>query len=124
MSDATVKDGTMFPNKPVGNPGIIMSKTCVDLTFFPSGKLMMSGLVAMRLLSTSTPSIIKMDVALVSAIARFRPIVMALITVVNGDNVAAHIGSHAGGVTTDTLDAAMVSSSAISKLCLVGSEVF
>jgi len=73
-----------------------MSQTCVDLTFFPSGKLMMSGLVAMRLLTTSTPSIIKMDVAPVSAIARFRPIITALITVVNGDNVTAHIGSHAG----------------------------
>lgn len=124
MSDATVKDGTMCPNKTVGNPGIIMSQTCVDLTFFPSGKLMMSGLVAMRLLTTSTPSIIKMDVAPVSAIAQFHPIVTELITVVNGDNVAAHIGSHVGGVTTDTLDAATVSLSAISKLCLVGSEVF
>ena len=124
MSDATVKDGTMCPNKTVGNPGIIMSQTCVDLTFFPSGKLMMSGLVAMRLLTTSTPSIIKMDLAPVSAIARFRPIVTALITVVNGDNVAAHIRSHARGVTTDTLDAATVSSSAISKLCLVGSGLF
>jgi hypothetical protein len=69
MSDATVKDGTMCPNKTVGNPGIIMSQTCVDLTFFPSGKLMVSGLVAMHLLTTSTPSMIKMDVAPVSAIA-------------------------------------------------------
>jgi len=124
MSDATVKDGTMCPNKTVGNPGIIMSQTCVDLTFFPSGKVMISGLVAMRLLTTSTPSMIKMDVAPVSAIARFRPIVMALITVVNGDNVATHIESHAGGVTMETLDAATVSLSAISKSCWVGSEVF
>jgi len=124
MSDATVKDGTMCPNKTVGNPGIIMSQTCVDLTFFPLGKLMMSSLVAMRLLTTSMPSMIKMDVAPVSAIARFRPIVMALITIVIGDNVTAHIRPHAGGVTTDTLDAATVASLAISKLCWVGSEVF
>jgi len=66
----------------------------------------------------------KMNVASVSAIARFHPIVMALITVVNGDNVATHIGLHAGGMTMETLDAATVSLSAILKSCWVGSEVF
>ena len=67
MRDATVNDGTIWPNKVVGKPGMEMSHICDDLTFFPSGKFIVSGVVAIRLLTTSTPSMIKMDVAPVSA---------------------------------------------------------
>ncbi len=38
------------------------------MTFFPSGKMMVRGVVAICLFTTSTPSMIKIDVALVSAI--------------------------------------------------------
>ena len=70
MSDATVNDGTTWPNKIVGNPGMVMLHTCDDLTFLPSGKFIVSGVVATRLLTTSTPSMIKIDVvAPVSAMA-------------------------------------------------------
>jgi hypothetical protein len=55
-----------------------MSHTCVNLTFLPSGRLTVRGFVANRLFSTSTPSITKMDVAPVSATARFVAIVIAL----------------------------------------------
>jgi hypothetical protein len=69
IRDAAVNEGTMCPNKMVGKPGMVMSHTCDNLTFFPSGRLMVSGVVAIRLLTTSMPSIIKMDVAPVLAIA-------------------------------------------------------
>jgi len=69
MRDATVNDGTMCPVRTVGRPGIAMSQICEDWTCLPSGKLICSGLVATRLLTTSTPSMMKMDVAPVSAIA-------------------------------------------------------
>ena len=42
---------------------------CVDLTFVPSGKLIDSGLVATRLLSTGVPSMMNIAVAPVSAMA-------------------------------------------------------
>ncbi len=77
MSDATFNDGTICPVSIVGRPGILMSQPCVDTTFLPSGKLMVSGSVAMRLLSTSAPSMMKMEVAPVSAMAWFVVIVIA-----------------------------------------------
>jgi hypothetical protein len=80
IRDATVKDGTMCPVKTVGNPGISMLQTCEDCTFLPSGKLIVRGLLATRLLITSMPSIMKMDVAPVSAMAWSRAIVTALMT--------------------------------------------
>ena len=48
------------------------------MTFLPSGKLIVSGLVAGLLFNTSTPSIIKIDVAPVSAIACVVAIAIAL----------------------------------------------
>ena len=68
----------MCPVNTWGKPGIVMSQTCEDLTFLPSGKLIVSGLVARLLFTTSTPSIIKIDVAPVSAIACVVAIAIAL----------------------------------------------
>ena len=78
MSDAIFKSGMIWPVKITGNPGIFMSHTCVDLIFLPSRRLTVSGFVANLLFSTSTPSITKMDVAPVSATARFVAFVIAL----------------------------------------------
>ncbi len=78
MSDAIFKFGMIWPIKIAGNPGIFMSHTCVDLIFLPSRRLTVSGFVANLLFSTSTPSITKMDVAPVSATARFVAFVIAL----------------------------------------------
>ena len=57
---------------------ILMSQTCVDNTFLLSGKLVVSGFSAIRLLSISTPSMMKMEVAPVSAMAWVVVIVIAL----------------------------------------------
>ena len=78
INDAIARCGTMCPVKTCGKPGIVISHTCVDLTFLPSGKLIVSGFVAGLLFTTSTPSIIKIDVAPVSAIACVVAIAMAL----------------------------------------------
>jgi hypothetical protein len=67
----------MCPVRVIGNPGILMSHTGIDLILLPSGRLTVSGFVANRLFSASTPSITKMDVAPVSATARFVAMVIA-----------------------------------------------
>jgi hypothetical protein len=69
INDAVVKDGTICPVKTVGKPGICMLHTCVNMTLFLLGKLIVSGRVAMHLFSTSTPSMMKIDVAPVLAIS-------------------------------------------------------
>ena len=61
-----------------------MSQTCDDATFLPSGKLIVRGLVAGLLLITSTPSIIKIEVAPVSAMACVVAIVTAFRYSVDG----------------------------------------
>ncbi len=78
MSDAIFKSGMIWPVKIMGNPGIFMSHTCVDLIFLPSGRLTVIGFVANLLFSKSTPSITKIDVAPVSATARSIAIVITL----------------------------------------------
>jgi hypothetical protein len=78
ISDVTFKDGMIYPVSIVGRPGILMSQTCVDNTFLPSGKLIVSGFSAIRLLSTSAPSMMKMEVAPVSVMAWVVAIVIAL----------------------------------------------
>ena len=78
MSNAMLREGTMCPKRIVGKPGICMSHTCVYLICFPSGKLIVRGDIAGHLLSTSAPSIIKMEVAPMSAIAWLVAIVSAL----------------------------------------------
>ncbi len=78
LSDAMARCGTMWPIKIIGNPGIVISQRWVDLTFRPSGMLMVKGLLVILLLTTSMPSIIKMEVAPVSAIACVDAILIAL----------------------------------------------
>ena len=69
IKDAIDRLGTMCPVSISGSPGIVMSQQWVDLILVPSGKLMVRGLVAIRLFSTGVPSMIKMAVAPVSIIA-------------------------------------------------------
>ncbi len=73
-----LREGTMCPKSIVGKPGIWMLHTCVDLICFLSSKFIVRGGVAERLLSTSAPSIIKMEVAPVLAIAWLVAIISAL----------------------------------------------
>ena len=69
INDAIDRLGTMFPVSILGNPGIVMSQQCVDLIFVLSGRLMVSGFVAICLFSTGVPSMMKMAAAPVSMIA-------------------------------------------------------
>jgi hypothetical protein len=48
---------------------MLMSQMCVDITLFPSGKLIVRGFQATHLFATSAPSMIKIDIAPVSAIS-------------------------------------------------------
>ncbi len=79
MSEAVLRSRMMCPVSVTGNPGILMSHACVDLTFLPSGRLTVRGFVATRLFATSTPSVTKMDVTPVSATAWFGAMVIVLI---------------------------------------------
>ncbi len=63
VSDAIDRLGTMCPISITGSPGIVTSQQCNDLIFDPSGRLMVSGFVAIRLFSTGVPSMIKIAVA-------------------------------------------------------------
>ncbi len=54
-----------------------MSHTCVDRIVVPSGKYILSGLVAIRLLSTSALSMVNIVVAPLSAMALFAAMVSA-----------------------------------------------
>ena len=54
-----------------------MSQMCVDHIVVPSGKFILSGLVAIRLLSTSALSMMNIAVAPVSAMALFAAMVSA-----------------------------------------------
>ena len=78
------KCGTMCPVNVVGSPGISMSHMCVDLICLPSGRLIVSGFNAGRLFFTSAPSMTKIDVAPVSAIASDVAIVIAFRYCVDG----------------------------------------
>ncbi len=67
----------MCPVRVIGNPGMLISHTCVNSIFLPSGRLTVSGFFATLLFSTSTPSMTKMGVAPVSATAKCVVIVLA-----------------------------------------------
>jgi hypothetical protein len=69
INDAIVNLGTTCPTSTFGRPGIVMSHVCVDLTFVPSGRLMVSGRMAGRKFLHGVPSMMKIEVAPVSAIA-------------------------------------------------------
>ncbi len=62
----------------MGRPGIVMSHRCVDLTWLPSGKMIVIGFVAGRMFLTGVPSIMNMDVAPVSTISCNVAIVITL----------------------------------------------
>jgi hypothetical protein len=69
INDAIDNFGTTCPTNTIGSPGIVMSHVCVDFTFVPSGRLIVSGRIAGHRLSHGVPSMMKIDVAPVSAIA-------------------------------------------------------
>ena len=69
ISDAIERLGTMCPVSISGSPGIVTSQQCDGLIFEPSGRLMVSGFVAIRLFSTGVPSMIKIAVSPVSMMA-------------------------------------------------------
>ncbi len=79
MSEVIINDGTKCPVSVVSRPGMFISHTCVDWIFLPSGKLFVRGDATMHLSSTVAPSMINMDVALMSAIAWCLAIVRSLI---------------------------------------------
>jgi hypothetical protein len=68
-SDAILIPGTICPINTVGRPGMVMSHVCLDLTLLPSGRLIVIGLMVGFIFSMGVPSITKIDVAPVSAIA-------------------------------------------------------
>ncbi len=78
IKDAMDSFGTTCPTKTVGSPGMVMSHVCVDLTLLPSGKFMVSGWIAGQRFWTGVPSITKIEVAPVSAIACNIAILIAL----------------------------------------------
>jgi hypothetical protein len=98
MRDATAKWGMTCPINMVGSPGIILLHTCIDYTFLPSGMLMVIGLVAMHLLLTSTPSIIKIDVVPVSAmacrVAIVIPFIVSSVGAPNNTHAVAAVDGH------------------------------
>ncbi len=61
--------GTTCPTRTFGSPGVIMLHVCVDITFVPSGKLIVSGRTARRRFLHVVPPMMKIKVAPVSAIA-------------------------------------------------------
>ena len=77
IREAIFNDGTMCPVNVCGSPGIWMSHTWVDHIVVPSGKFILSGLVAMRLLSTSALSMMNIAVAPVSTMALLAAMVSA-----------------------------------------------
>ncbi len=67
-SKVIARCGMMWPTNGWGRPGTTTSHVWVDLTWQPLGRLTVSGLVAGCLFGTSTLSLTKTDVALVSGI--------------------------------------------------------
>ena len=69
INNAMDNFGTMCPTNTFGSPGIVMSHVCVDITFVPSGRLMVSGQMAGHRFLHGVPSMMKIEVDPVSAIA-------------------------------------------------------
>ena len=78
ISEAIDNLGTTCPTNTIGSPGIVMLHVCVDLTFVPSGKLIVSGSIAGCRFSHGVPSMMNIEVAPVSAIASVAAIAIAL----------------------------------------------
>jgi hypothetical protein len=133
MRDAIVNDGSMCPVNIVGRPGILISHTCVDWIFLPSGKLIVRGNTVIRLLSPAAPSMMKMEVMPVSATAWLSAIVKALrncgvglpksalaITTIKGDALFVHTCFVDTQLEVTTV--AVSSSSYVDVLIWVGSK--
>ena len=69
INDAMDSLGTTCPTRTFGSPGIVMSYVCVDITFVPSGRLIVSGRTARHRFLHGVPSMMKIEVAPISAIA-------------------------------------------------------
>jgi hypothetical protein len=76
-SEEMAKCGTICPVNVVGSPGMSVSHMCVDLICLPSGRLIVIGFLAVHLFFTAAPSMTKIEVAPVSAIASDAAIVRA-----------------------------------------------
>ncbi len=66
IKDAMARCKTICPVKVCGKPGIALLQTCVDVTFLSSGILIVKAFVERHLFTTSTLSMIKINVAPVS----------------------------------------------------------
>ncbi len=77
IREAIFNDGTMCPVNVCGSPGIWMLRTWVDRIVVPSSIFILSGLVAIRLLSTSALSMMNIAVVPVLAMALFAAMVSA-----------------------------------------------
>ncbi len=77
-SDAIIILGTMCPMSVNGKPGMVTSHMRVDVTFFPLGREIVIGLMAIRLFLQFVPSMTKREVAPVSATVCVGLIIMAL----------------------------------------------
>ena len=84
IKEAIDSFGTMCPVNTFGNPGIVMSHSCVDVTFVPSGRFMISGFIANLIFSTLDPSMTNMPVAPVSAMACVGAMVIAFMASIFG----------------------------------------
>ncbi len=71
IRDAMARCGMTCPVKTVGSPGIVISQLWVDLTFRPAGMLIVKGLLVILLLTTSTPSKMKMGVNVIMIAFRY-----------------------------------------------------
>ena len=78
INDAIDNLGTTCPTNTIGSPGIVMSHVCVDFTFVPSGRLIVSGRIAGRRFSHGVPSMMNIEVAPVAAIASDAAMAIAL----------------------------------------------
>jgi hypothetical protein len=79
IRDAIVIPGTICPLNIVRRPGMVMSQMWVEATLLPPGKVMVIGWSAGRKFLKSVPFIMNIEVALMSAMACFAVIVIALV---------------------------------------------
>ena len=127
ISNATINEETICPVSIVGMPGTLMSQMCVACTFLPAGKLIVSGFSAICLLSTYSPSILKMKVVPVLAMACVVAIVVALRYCGMGlpNNMPAVIASVGCACLANHQDAEIVDVTTVTSLssCWVGGDL-
>ena len=111
--DAIAKPGTMCPVRTFGNPGMILSHTCVDFTMPPFGRLILRGAAVVRTLFMGVPAMTNMEVAPVSAME---------CDVGTVNSTALGMANAAFCCFGDKLDAATVISSI--RLILMGSKAY